>query len=264
MSDLKKIVKYLLIADNSGYKAYRTIEATSRDEAIELFVKDLYGKVLYCEEFVLGMTIPMPDTFELYNGSTTPCSMLIGTCSCTSYHSYEMLATRLKGKPVEETKITHSKKQYIEKGAEEYFEMATANTIKTRPTVCAEECLALMNDYALSKVKEAVQNHIDGKCECTPDERPGSTLMWACNLCGKETDEEFDVLVKHEAEKAVKERDQEIVEALEEKKKDLEAQIQRVEDECGRQPLEEDRDEQRLFIREKTGIQEAIDLIQSK
>lgn len=31
---------------------------------------------------------------------------------------------------------------------EQYFEMATANTSETRPTVCADECLALMRDYA--------------------------------------------------------------------------------------------------------------------
>ena len=31
---------------------------------------------------------------------------------------------------------------------EEYFEMVTANTKLTRPHVCADECLALMRDYA--------------------------------------------------------------------------------------------------------------------
>ena len=40
------------------------------------------------------------------------------------------------------------------KTAEEYFEMATANTKETRPTICADECLALMRDYASGVAKE--------------------------------------------------------------------------------------------------------------
>ena len=38
--------------------------------------------------------------------------------------------------------------------AEEYFEMATANTKKTRPTVCADECLALMKDFAQEHIEK--------------------------------------------------------------------------------------------------------------
>jgi len=36
--------------------------------------------------------------------------------------------------------------------AEKYFEMATANTKETRPTVSSEECLALMRDFANQEV----------------------------------------------------------------------------------------------------------------
>lgn len=36
--------------------------------------------------------------------------------------------------------------------AEKYFEMATANTKETRPVVSADECLALMRDFANQEV----------------------------------------------------------------------------------------------------------------
>ena len=38
--------------------------------------------------------------------------------------------------------------------AEEYFELTTANTKTTRPTVCADECITLMKDYANLRVIE--------------------------------------------------------------------------------------------------------------
>ena len=38
--------------------------------------------------------------------------------------------------------------------AEKYFEMATANTKLTRPTVCADECLILMRDFATQEIEE--------------------------------------------------------------------------------------------------------------
>lgn len=46
--------------------------------------------------------------------------------------------------------------------AEEYFEMATANTIETRPQVCAEECIMLMNDYAETKAVVGLQKIVEG------------------------------------------------------------------------------------------------------
>ena len=38
--------------------------------------------------------------------------------------------------------------------AKQYFEMATANTILTKPEIDSELCLVLMRDYALTKVEE--------------------------------------------------------------------------------------------------------------
>lgn len=54
--------------------------------------------------------------------------------------------------------------------AKEYFEMATGNTIITRPQISAEECIMLMTDYA-NRDSNQVQAGVKPACEICQDEK---------------------------------------------------------------------------------------------